>query len=254
MEIRFDAKTAVVTGGAGGIGYACAERLVESGAKVVLVGANADKLDNAVNNLNDKGTVAGCRIDLSQVEDIPGAVSRIRQDFGEIEILVQTAGLLEATRAQEITRDRWDAVLNVNSRGLFFMMQAVCSQSMIPKGSGAIVNIASVAGIRGMKAPLCSAHYSASKGAVVQLTRQAAVEWAHHNIRVNAVAPGGVKTGHLLDAPPEIMAAATQPIPLGKLSEPGDVANAVCFLASSAASMITGQILVVDGGGTVVGA
>jgi gluconate 5-dehydrogenase len=160
---------------------------------------------------------------------------------------------LSVAPGEEITPAQWDRVLDVNSRGLFFMLQAVCVQSMMARQSGAVVNIASVAGIRGMPAPLCGAHYSASKGAVIQITRQAAVEWGHHHIRVNAVAPGGVLTDRLQSFGPDFLAQAVAPIPMKKLSQPGDIANAVCFLASEAARMITGQVLVVDGGGTVVG-
>jgi NAD(P)-dependent dehydrogenase (short-subunit alcohol dehydrogenase family) len=138
------------------------------------------------------------------------------------------------------------------------MMQAVAVQSMIPRKTGAIVNFASIAGIRGMVEPLCSQHYSASKGAVVQITRQAAVEWATHGIRTNAVAPGGVNTASRPAGPPPGAPAGGMPdllapIPLKRMTEPWEVAAAVCFLASDKAAMITGQILIVDGGGSVVG-
>lgn len=253
MEIRFDGKTALVTGATRGIGYACAEQLLKSGANVVVLGTNQQGVYAAQEKLKTRGTVGGVRLDLAQVDNISGTVKQIRQKFGEIDILVQAAGLLRANQGERITVDEWDDVSNVNSRGLFFMMQAVCKQSMIPRRSGAIVNISSIAGIRGMAEPLCSAHYSASKGAVIQITRQAAVEWAKYNIRANVVAPGGVKTEGLKDLPPDFLAAAVEPIPLKKLSEPEDIANAVCFLASDAAGMITGHVMVVDGGGSVVG-
>ena len=253
MDIRLDGKTAVVTGASGGIGLACAQNLLQSGAKVALLGRDLEKLDSAENKLKAFGTTKGFPIDLVDTGKISTAVAQVRKEMGEIDILVQTAGVLAAAPGEEITPEQWDSVLNVNSKGLFFTMQAVCVQSMIARKTGAIVNIASIAGIRGMKAPLCSAHYSASKGAVVQITRQAAVEWARYNIRVNAVAPGGVLTERLQSLAPGFLEQAAAPIPMKKLSDPEDIANAVCFLTSEAARMITGQVLVVDGGGAAVG-
>ncbi len=253
MDIRFDGKVAVVTGGARGIGYACAELLVESGARVAIIDIMTDTLAESEKELQKKGTARAYQLDISKVEDIPATIKKIREEMGEIEVLVQAAGLLRGGPAIDLTEDEWDKVIGVNSKGLFFMMQNVVKQSMIPQKKGSIVNFASIAGIRGMKEPMCSAHYSASKGAVVQLTRQGAVEWAKYNIRVNAVAPGGVKTAGMANAPKEMMEEITAPIPLKKLSEPYDIAAGVCFLSSSAAGMITGQVLVIDGGGSVVG-
>jgi gluconate 5-dehydrogenase len=253
MDIRFDGKVAVVTGGARGIGFACAQILIESGAKVAIIDIMPDSLADSEKALSKKGTVRSYKLDISKVADIPETVKQIRKDLGEIDILVQAAGLLRGGPAVELTEAEWDSVIDINSKGLFFMMQSVVAQSMIPRKNGAIVNFASIAGIRGMKEPMCSAHYSASKGAVIQLTRQGAVEWGKYGIRVNAVAPGGVKTSGMANAPKELMDEATAPIPLKKLSEPSDVAAGVCFLSSDWAGMITGQVLVIDGGGSVVG-
>jgi 3-oxoacyl-[acyl-carrier protein] reductase len=253
MDIRYDGKTVVVTGGARGIGYACAEKMIESGAKVAIVDIVQENLDEATKELGLKGTIKGYKADLSKVSDIPAIVTKIREDLGEIDVLVQAAGILSGNVGTEITEKEWDTTLNINAKGSFFMMQAVVNQSMIPCNSGAIVNFASIAGLRGMQEPLCSAHYSASKGAVVQITKQAAVEWGKYNIRVNAVAPGGVKTGGMKNASPEEMSGLTVNIPLKKLSDPEDIASGVCFLSSDAAAMITGHILVIDGGGYTVG-
>ncbi|MBP2653982.1 MAG: family NAD(P)-dependent oxidoreductase [Firmicutes bacterium] len=253
MDIRFDGKVAVVTGGARGIGYVCAQTMVESGAKVAIVDILADNLAEAVKKLGQKGEVKGYCLDLSKVGDIAPTVSKIREEMGEIDVLIQAAGILAGAPADKITEAEWDKVMNVNSKGVFFMMQAVTNQSMIPRNTGSIVNFASIAGVRGMKEPMCSAHYSASKGAAVQLTKQGAVEWAKYGIRVNAVAPGGVLSEGMKNAPPEMMKNATEPIPLKRLSKPEEIASGVCFLASEAASMITGQILIIDGGGSVVG-
>jgi NAD(P)-dependent dehydrogenase (short-subunit alcohol dehydrogenase family) len=255
MDIRFDGKTALVTGGSRGIGYACAEMLLESGARVAIVGVDGAEVVEAEKTLGQKGTVRGYQADVAGVATIPALVKKIREEVGEIDVLVQAAGLLRGGPAVDLTEAAWDEVLDVNAKGLFFTMQAVVGQSMIPRKTGAIVNFASIAGLLGMAEPLCSAHYSASKGAVVQITRQAAVEWAAHGIRVNAVAPGGVRTEGGPAAPgpggppPELLA----PIPTKRMTEPWEVAAGVCFLASDHAGNITGQILVIDGGGSVVG-
>ena len=250
MLVDFTGKIAVVTGAAGGIGYVCAKTLLESGAKVALVDVNQAVLDIAAGELSSLGTVQGFAVDLSNVDAIAPAVTRVRQALGEIDVLVQCAGLMGGKPGLEVTQADWDKTQNVNARGLFFMMQQVVSPSMQSRG-GAIVNFASMAGIRGMHPPMCSAFYSASKGAVVAVTMQAAVEWASLGVRVNCVAPGGVETPAMREMgfPPE----EVDPIPMKRLNQPEDVANCVAFLASDKASTITGQTIVIDGGASVVG-
>lgn len=250
MQIQFDGRLAVITGAAGCIGSACAKTFLESGAKVAIVDVVPDVIHAAVESLKSFGDVRGYEVDLSNPADISFAVTKIRNEMGEIDVLVQAAGLLRGKPGLEVTLDEWDAVLNVNTRGLFFMMQQVVAQSMKNRG-GSIVNFASMAGIRGMHPPMCSAHYSASKGAVVACTMQGAVEWAPYGVRVNAVAPGGVLTPGMenVKLPPE----ALEPVPMKKLSKPRDIANAVAFLSSDAAAMITGQTLIIDGGSSIVG-
>lgn len=253
MDIRFDDKTVVVTGGARGIGYACVKKMIESGAKVAVVDIVQENLDAVTKELEPKGTIKGYKLDLSKVSDIPAVVTKIREELGKIDVLVQAAGLLTGNIGTKIIEAEWDRTLNVNAKGSFFMMQEVVKQSMIPNNTGSIVNFASIAGLRGMKEPLCSAHYSASKGAVVQITKQGAVEWGKYNIRVNAVAPGGVKTEAIKNLPEGEGEDPAALIPLKRLSEPSEIACGVCFLASDAASMVTGHILVIDGGGYALG-
>ena len=250
MLIDFTGKVAVVTGGAGGIGYTCTKTLLESGAAVAILGRSQAALDKAVGELSAFGTVRGYALDLADVDAIAPVVTAIRSDLGEIDVLVQCAGLMGGKPGLEITREEWDAAQNTNARGLFFMMQQVVAQSMKDRG-GSIVNFASMAGIRGMHAPLCSAFYSASKGAVVAATMQAAVEWAELGIRVNCVAPGGVETPAMRDLgfPPDML----DPIPTKRLSLPEDVANCVTFLASDKSGNITGQTIIIDGGASIVG-
>lgn len=247
MNIDFTGKTAIITGAAGGIGYACAKALLESGAKAAVVDIAPEK---AAAELSKLGAAKGYALDLSDVDAVGPTVERIRRELGEVDVLIQCAGLMGGKPGLEVTQSDWDRTQNVNARGLFFMMQQVVGQSMKDRG-GSIVNFASMAGIRGMHPPMCSAFYSASKGAVVAVTMQAAVEWAGLGVRVNCVAPGGVETPAMQEMgfPPE----AVEPIPMKRLNRPEDVANCVVFLASDKAATITGQTVVIDGGASVVG-
>ena len=252
MNITFNnEKTAVVTGGTGGIGSTIAKTLLESGAQVALIDVNADKLQETANQLSIYGTVKGYQLNVTDTSAIPGCIEKIRQEMGEIDVLIQAAGLLRSANGLELQPDEWDMVMNVNARGLFFTMQQVVLQSMKKRG-GSIVNFSSMAGIRGMNPAMAAAHYSASKGAVVALAMQAAVEWAQFGVRVNALAPGGVLTPAIekLPPPPE---GAMEAIPLRQLSKPQDIANLAVFLASDHARMNTGQVMVIDGGSSVVG-
>ena len=250
MLIEFHGQLALVTGGAGGIGYTCVKTLLESGARVAILDVNQAALDRAAAELSPLGEVRGYAIDLSDADAIAPTVAKVRCVLGEIAVLVQGAGLMGGKPGWVVTQADWDKAMNVNARGLFFMMQQVVEQSMARHG-GSIVNFASMAGIRGMHPPMCSAFYSASKGAVVAVTMQAAVEWASLGVRVNCVAPGGVETPAMREMgfPPEVV----DPIPMKKLNQPEDIANCVAFLASDKAATITGQTVVIDGGASVVG-
>lgn len=247
---EFEEQVAVVTGGAGGIGLEVVHLLLENQVKVAILDISREALKQAQGYFDGKGTVVCYQIDLQDTGSISQKVAEIRKDLGEITILVQTAGLLAGADGLTISEKQWDQMMEINARGSFFMMQQVVYQSMKKQG-GVIVNVASMAGIRGMRSGLEAAHYSASKGAVVSMTQQAAVEWGKYQIRCNSVAPGGVLTPKLaqLGFPPETVAN----IPLGCLSTPLDIANVILFLCSSSAKMITGQTLVVDGGSSIVG-
>lgn len=249
MGFGLEGKLAAVTGGAGGIGYVVSRMLLENGAKVAIIDINAERLRQTEHELSAYGEVKCFELNVANPDEIPAGIERIRSEMGEISCLVQAAGLLRGKPALEITKEDWDDVLNVNARGLFFVMKEVVQQSMRHYG-GSIVNFSSMSGVRGMPKPMCGAHYSASKGAVVAMTMQGAVEWADYGIRVNAVAPGGVRVGGMINPPPQAVAN----VPLKKLSAPEDIGNAVCFLLGDTAAMITGQTMIIDGGSHIVGA
>lgn len=208
-----------------------------------------DRLAEATKTVQEKGVARGYQLDITDIPAIAPTVSQIRQDLGEVEVLVCSAGINIPKPAEEVTEADWDTILSINTKGLFFCNQAVAIQSMIPRKTGAIVNIASIYGLVGGPK---RATYCASKGGIVQLTRQEAIDWAPYNIRVNAVAPAFILTnmtrGYLGD--PEFKNYVLDKTPLHRLATVDDVAAAVCFLASDEANMITGAILPVDGGWT----
>ena len=249
MNIRLDNKVAIVTGAASGIGLSCAELLAESGAKTALVDMNAENLAKATKQVQEKGIARGYQLDVTNIPAISSTFSHIRQELGEIDILVCSAGINIRQAAHEVTEAAWDAVMAVNIKGLFFCNQAAAVQSMIPRKSGAIVNIASMLGLVGAAE---RTSYCVSKGGVVQLTRQEAIDWAPYNIRVNAIAPTYVLTDltRRILTDPEFKAWVLNNTPLHCLATVDDVAATTLFLTSDAAKVITGVILPVDGGWT----
>ncbi len=261
MELRFDGKTCLVTGAGSGIGFTCAKMMAEAGARVAMVGRDPQKIEKAAALLHESGTVRAYALDVADVGAIAPVVETIRAKLGEIDCLIQAAGIMDGCPAVELTEERWDRVMNANAKGLFFVMQQVVKQSMAPARHGAIVNIASMAGIRGMTPPMCSAHYSASKGAVVALSMQGAVEWASSGIRVNAIAPGGVRSmGVGVGAPQTVPGGpgdgggpSMDPIPTRRLSSVEEIAGMALYLLCDLSANTTGQVMVIDGGSSAVG-
>jgi len=246
---RLKGKVAVVTGAASGIGRATALLFAREGAKVVV----ADVQDKAALETveiirEDKGEAVFARTDVSRALEVQEMIKTAVRSYGKLDVLFNNAGIEGVmTLTADYPEDVFDKVISINLKGEWLGMRYAIPE-MLKSGGGSIVNIASTAGLIGY--PYLSA-YTASKGGIVQLTRTAALEYAKQKIRVNAVAPGGVKTPMLerfLHGNPEAEKATLQGVPFGRFAEPEEIASAVLFLASDESSFVTGHILVVDGG------
>ncbi len=242
-------RVALVTGAGRGIGRDLALALAHAGARVVAGSRTADEVDELAAEIVDGGGKASAvHVDVRDLASIEAAVTRTVQQHGRIDVLVNNAGVGTNHDALDVTEDDWDEVLDVNLKGLFFMCQAA-GRHMVRAGRGRIVNMSSQAGSVGIRR---HAAYCASKGGVEQLTRVLALEWAPHGVTVNAVAPTFIRTpgtAERLDDP-AFAADVLQRIPLGHVGDPMDVAGAVIYLASDAARLVTGSVLMVDGGWT----
>jgi len=248
---RLDGTVALVTGAGSGIGRATALVLAAAGADMA-VAERPDRLAAAEDTAR-AAVACGRRalavpLDVTRVADIEPALDRVERELGPIGVLVNNAGINRHAWALEVTEADWDAVLDTNLKGCFFCAQAA-ARRMVQRGGGVIVNIASQYGLVGYYR---RAAYSASKGGLVNLTRTLAVEWADRGVRVNAVAPTFVWTPLLEKefADRARLDDALSRVPMGRFATPEDVAYAVLYLASPAARMVTGHILVVDGGYT----
>ena len=240
----FNGKVAVITGGASGIGLATARKLLSEGAKVVLVDWNEDVSEIAKTLNND---ALGIRCDVSSDTDVQKSVNDIIEKFGHIDFLVANAGVGGGpNKAHEVSVDEWNKVIGVNQTGIFLMNKYVISE-MLKNGGGAIVNTSSMYGLVGTT---MSFAYSASKGAINQMTRSLALTYARDNIRVNAVAPCYVDTPILAEVPKEAKDAMANQLPVGRLGKDTEIANLICYLLSDDATFITGAIVPIDGGFT----
>jgi NAD(P)-dependent dehydrogenase (short-subunit alcohol dehydrogenase family) len=244
-----DGRVAIVTGGAQGIGRAIATAFLREGARVMIADVNGQGAARAAAELGATGaTVIAHAIDLAQVDAIPDLVDRTVRDLGRLDVLVNNAGVEFGGTFFEVTPEVWDGHLNVNLRAMFFTTQAA-ARWMKDHGGGAVVNIASIEGamFSGRFIP-----YTVSKSGVRGLTGALAVALAPHRIRVNAVAPGWCNTAmNKAAGNPDVATERLRLIPLRRIGEPEDIADAVLFLASSRAAYMTGQTVTVDGGRTL---
>lgn len=245
--LSLQGKTAVVTGCNQGLGNGIAAAVAAAGANVVLVDCNVSKLDVLAAEIESMGCRALiCATDITREDSVVEMVQNALNTFGSIEILVNNAGIVHRVAAVETTFDQWQRTIDVNLTGVFLCGREI-GKAMIRQKKGKIVNIASINSA--VARPNLSA-YGASKSAVTQLTRCWALEWAAHNINVNAVAPSFVMTEMTRDlfADPDVRKQLLERVPLGRIGTVEDIAAAVLFLASEASNYITGHTLFVDGG------
>jgi NAD(P)-dependent dehydrogenase (short-subunit alcohol dehydrogenase family) len=248
---RFAQRVAIVTGSGQGIGRAIAERLARDGARVVVADVNVEQARIMADALHAQGLQAiGVSLDVTDPAGVQQMVEHVIHVYGGVDILVNNAGVLRSTAVDAISPEEWDLVLDVNLKGAFLCAQAVLG-TMVSRGGGRIVNMASMAGRA--TSTLGGAHYTAAKAGLLGLSRHLAREWAPYHITVNAVCPGIVDTPMVRQAvDTERMARVLASIPFGRLAEPGEIANLVCFLASDEAAYITGASVDIHGGEMII--
>ncbi len=250
-------QVAVVTGAGQGIGKACALAMAKAGSDVAVVDINAESAKETAAEIAALGRRSlALRADLGSVSDIDRMVAETIASFGRIDVLVNNAGVTRRAEIMDLTEEDWDRIHRVNAKGVFFCLQRA-AREMIPRRSGRIINIASIAG-KGY-AGTSNAIYAASKGAVISLTKTAAQQLGPHNINVNAVCPGIVRTAMWREinrviaekegsSPEEVERVKLETVPIRRANEPEDIAAMVVFLASPSARNVSGQSFNVDGG------
>jgi len=242
---QFDGQIALVTGAARGIGQAIALKLAAEGADLALCDLQADWLEETAGKAKELGSRVECySVDVSNGDAVNETVKAVEKDFGQIDILVNNAGITKDGLIMRMSEDDWDAVLNVNLKGVFLFTKAAM-RGMMKKRSGSIINIASIIGLIGNAG---QANYAASKGGVISFTKTVARELASRNVRCNAIAPGFIRTAMTDALPEEVQEKMLANIPLNQFGTPEDVANVVAFLAGDASSYVTGQVISTCGG------
>lgn len=236
-------KIALVTGGARGIGFAIAQSLSRQGAMVIIADIDEKGANEAANQLDNKAV--GMGIDISKIEQIKKLMQTVIDKYSQIDILVNNAGILHTSKIADVTEADWDKVMSINLKGAFFMTQQVL-EHMKSRNYGRIINISSLAGRNGgFEVGIA---YTASKAGMIGISRNIARKMAPHGITVNVVAPGPTKSRITEQFSDEAMASLLENIPVKRLGDPHEIAETVAFLASDAASYITGAVIDVNGG------
>lgn len=242
-------KVALITGGAGGIGGAVAVRFAQEGAQVIILGLNENKLDAHTKLITSSGGNAHFMLcDVTSESDVKRAVHKTLSLCGKIDILFNAAGITMVSLSEKLSLENWNKCMNINSTGTFLMCREVGEAMIDSKSGGKIINVTSVTAHAGIPE---RAAYAASKGSVKQLAQVLAIEWAKHNIQVNAISPGFIVTEIVKDLikrgvhNPQKLEAR---IPAGRMGQPEDIAGPAVFLASADSNYVTGTTLIVDGG------
>jgi len=244
---RLDGQTAVVVGGAGGLGAAMARGFAEAGAAVAVADFNAGQAKVVADGIvKNGGRALAVAVDVADRASVERMAEEAENQLGAIDVLVNSAGITHRSPAAGFPEAEWHRVLAVNLSGVFWGCQLV-GQRMLARRRGSIVNIASIAGEIGLTGTVA---YAASKGGVALLTRALAVEWAPQNVRVNAIAPSWFESniGDLIHREPKYYERAMRRVPMGRMGKPDELIGAALYLASAASTMVTGHVLAVDGG------
>ena len=250
--MELEGKVAIVTGGAGGIGEATIRALAQKGAKVVISDINGERAKKLKEILSEKGTAAlAVQTDVTDEPQVRELTQKVLSAFGRIDILVNNAGISPKHEGKkrtlwEMSVEEWKKVIDVDLNGYFLCCHEIIPH-IIPNGWGRIVNISSLAGRTGGSG-IAASHYATAKAGILGLTKSLAAELGPHGITVNAVAPGRIDTPMIRDVPPEMNIRLAQQTPVGRLGTAEDVAGAILFLVSEAASFITGATIDVNGG------
>jgi NAD(P)-dependent dehydrogenase (short-subunit alcohol dehydrogenase family) len=250
-KLKLDGRVAVVTGGGQGIGAACARALGEAGAKVVVAELMTERAESIASALQSLGIDAvGLTLDVTKSAEVDALAAKVVADHGRVDVLVNNAGVAKSdVRAEDTSDDHWRFHMDVNVDGLFWCCRAFGKQ-MLAQGKGSIVNIGSMSGFIVNK-PQPQSFYNASKAAVHHLTRSLAAEWGARGVRVNAVAPTYIETpltSFGIKENPEMYKVWLEMTPMGRVGQPDEIASVVHFLASDASSLMTGSIVLADGG------
>jgi gluconate 5-dehydrogenase len=250
---QLEGKVALITGGSRGLGLQMAQALGEMGCRIAISARKADELEQAHAHLKSNGIEAQTIVnDLQKAAGIPDLVGSVVDRHGQIDILVNNAGATWGASAEDYPDEAWHKVMNLNVTAPFFLAREVGKRSMIPRRSGKIINIASVAGLKGSPPGMNTIAYNTSKAAAINFTRALAGEWGRYNINVNAICPGffpSKMSAGLLDTMGDQIIART---PLGRLGGDEDLMGTVVYFASEASRHVTGQYIAVDGGASAI--